>query len=608
MATATESLVVELDAKIDGYIDGMNKAEKKGKHTSNAITKGMKKAGLATAGMGKAAIGAAKALSVAVAATTALTAAIAANAKEVQINADLTGVSVEKMQLLASASGTVGISLEKMGDISKDTREKLGEFVEDGTGGFNDFISVAGLGKEEAKDLAKEFQTMSGDQVLGAMVKRMEDAGASTQSMSWALESVGSDATKLLPLLRNNSEELNKLQKHAAEVNVVLSQTDIDTLTDMSKGFSSLYTNFQNTFGVMAVEFADTFNSMINSTNEGLKIIGDDIASGAFTDRMNAFYNMFAAGWGETFDSIIGDWDMTGTEFVEGIARMELSYIEFLATLPISMKQAANWVKELWFDMVDEIEIKFAESQVAIAKLNPFGDEELAQANLAIVQQQVDARDAQNEKLMSQLADEKQAIIDKMMTEIEAAEITRDTYAAGTEDRLKQIEAVNQAERKLAITSKATARKKIQDDKDAGANKLTENEKIMKGMDALSAHSKEVALIENGIQLPVAIGKAYDELGPIGGSFATAGLILTFAGLAADIAGAGSGGGGSSSGGGAGAESYQAPTTTVESTGQVVTDSGVGQMTIKVTSDDGDELGKAFANVMNSAQIDGRYA
>ena len=65
----------------------------------------------------------------------ALVVSSAAFAREVQIAANRAGETVERMQSLAFATNTVGISLEKLGYISNDTNEQIGECLNSGGGG-----------------------------------------------------------------------------------------------------------------------------------------------------------------------------------------------------------------------------------------------------------------------------------------------------------------------------------------------------------------------------------------------------------------------------------------------------------------------------------------
>ncbi len=60
--------------------------------------------------------------------------------KEWQNLSKLAGDSVDNFKAVAFATEQVGISAEKLADISKDTNEKLGEFIATGGGGFKDFF------------------------------------------------------------------------------------------------------------------------------------------------------------------------------------------------------------------------------------------------------------------------------------------------------------------------------------------------------------------------------------------------------------------------------------------------------------------------------------
>ncbi|MEO9908595.1 MAG: hypothetical protein ABJF16_03400, partial [Lentilitoribacter sp.] len=140
-----------------------------------------------------------------VAGTAALVSYAAAQGRTIQETetmANIAGLTVEEFKRMSFVMGTVGLDGEKFGDIMKDTQEKVGDFLATGGGAFQDFADVMGYTAEEATALAGEFETMNGQEVLQAMVTRMEEAGKSTQQMSFALEGMASDTTALIPLLK----------------------------------------------------------------------------------------------------------------------------------------------------------------------------------------------------------------------------------------------------------------------------------------------------------------------------------------------------------------------------------------------------------------------
>lgn len=278
----TETLVVELDAKTDKLNKKLNKIDKK----IGGVGSKAKITGKELAAMGKVAVFAATA---AAAAISAAAVAAAAFAKEIQVAANRANTTVEEMQALAFATNTVGISLEKLGDISKDTNEKIGEFLTTGGGGFVDFIDVMKIGKNEARELALEFQNLSGPQVLQEMVKQMQDAGISGNQMSFALEGVASDATDLIPLLKDNAFQLNQLKGEFQELGTTLSQEQIDRLKQVGAEFSKL----SQTFSAEGRKLIADYSEEIINAIQVLTSLG--------VTTIDAF-NVIATGWGNLIE------------------------------------------------------------------------------------------------------------------------------------------------------------------------------------------------------------------------------------------------------------------------------------------------------------------
>lgn len=228
---ATESLIVELDAKTDdfdrkikntdGNLDSLNDTTQKSNSRLADFASAAK-----TAAVGVTAVAAAIGVAINQAADFA---------KEVKVAAQRTGDSVEKMQALAFATDTVGVSLEKLGDIGKDTNEKIGEFIATGGGGFQDFADVLGLTEQQAQDTAAEFEKMSGTDVLQAMVTQMEQAGVSGERMSFALEGMASDTTDLIPLLVNGGEKMKGLTEQFNGLGAAIDSTDLNKIEEVGQ-------------------------------------------------------------------------------------------------------------------------------------------------------------------------------------------------------------------------------------------------------------------------------------------------------------------------------------------------------------------------------------
>lgn len=258
----TESLIIELDAKTQKLDAKLKETNRRIDHLDGSVSKAdnsLKKFSTSAKVMATAVT--AIAASVAIAVTQA-----GKFSRELTIASNRAGESVENMQSLAFAANTVGISLEKIGDISKDTNEKVSEFLATGGGGFQDFADVLGLTAIEAKNAAREFESLSGPEVLQAMVNRMEAAGISGGKMSFALEGVASDATDLIPLLKGNGEALKDLRTEFDLLNITISSADIEKINKVNKELEKAGNIFSQESKQLIADYSEELIAVINAT------------------------------------------------------------------------------------------------------------------------------------------------------------------------------------------------------------------------------------------------------------------------------------------------------------------------------------------------------
>ena len=313
---ATEKLIVELQAETAELEKRLNETEKQLKDLDTQTEKNDKSL-LNMSNTGKIAAGSitgvTAAAGAAITAITSLTVTTSEYAKEIKIASDLSGVAAEELQLMAHATATVGIGLEQLGDISKDTREKVGDFLNTGGGGFQDFADAMKLTKDEARELALEFSELSGPEVLQEMVDRMEEANVSAVQMSHALEGMASDTTKLIPLLKDGGRELQAISDAMAGVVVPLSDDDIDMFIKMgqsadlaAKSLESLTNTVLLALGEAFIDTADKAAHFYASLNEGTQAqltsrlveINEEIAT-LEESMVNA-----ESGWGRVWNTL----------------------------------------------------------------------------------------------------------------------------------------------------------------------------------------------------------------------------------------------------------------------------------------------------------------
>lgn len=169
----------------------------------------------------------------------------AEHGRELQEYAIKAGLTVEQVQALSYATEQYNISGDKMADILKDTREKLGEYAASGGGGFKDFFENVA---PKVGLTVQQLQKLSGPDALIAVKKAMDDANVSAQEQTWYLESIASDLSVVNPLLENNGARLRELTSHYESLNAALSATDIQNLTQMDQKFKDISLTLQGAF------------------------------------------------------------------------------------------------------------------------------------------------------------------------------------------------------------------------------------------------------------------------------------------------------------------------------------------------------------------------
>ncbi len=262
----TAQLVAEVKTK--GVRKATDELDRFGKEAGQADKSTAKFKKGANAAFSAVKVGAA-ALTGATAALTALTVKVAAAQKEWQTLSNIAGDSVDNFKATAFAAEQVGISAEKLADISKDTNEKLGEFIATGGGGFKDFFEQVA---PQVNLTAKELQGLSGPQVLGRVKSALDAANVPLEQQSFYLESIASDTTNLIPLLANEGAELNRLTGEYNKLNAALALTAEDQkgLTNLSKEFNLLTDTGSNALAFLTSQFAPDLAVFINFVTQSI--------------------------------------------------------------------------------------------------------------------------------------------------------------------------------------------------------------------------------------------------------------------------------------------------------------------------------------------------
>ncbi|AAN67198.1 MULTISPECIES: phage tail tape measure protein [Pseudomonas] len=208
------TLTLDVIAQVGGFVAGMDKAERSSEKWRKQVEKNAKAVGTAV-GAG---------LATGITAITAMTVSAINSASEITNLASVANVSTTDFQKLAVGAKTVGVEQDKLADILKDVNDKVGDFLNTGGGGMADFFEQVA---PKVGVTADQFRNLSGSQALGLYVSTLEKAKVSQSDMTFYLEAIASDATALLPLLRNNSEGFKRFGDAAAAAGSIMDEKTI---------------------------------------------------------------------------------------------------------------------------------------------------------------------------------------------------------------------------------------------------------------------------------------------------------------------------------------------------------------------------------------------
>lgn len=156
---------------------------------------------------------------------------------EIKNLSQVANTNTTTFQKMADASKTVGIEQQKLADILKDVNDKVGDFIVTGGGPMVDFFENIA---PKVGVTADQFARLSGPEALQLYVTSLEQAGVSQQQMTFYMEAIASDATALIPLLRDNGAEMRRLGDEAERAGRILSEETVAGAAELDRELDEL--------------------------------------------------------------------------------------------------------------------------------------------------------------------------------------------------------------------------------------------------------------------------------------------------------------------------------------------------------------------------------
>lgn len=226
------TLTIDLIAKVGGFVQGMDKAERSSQKWRDQVKKDAKEVGASIAAIGVAAATAAVGIGVAGLSIVKNTAQQVTEADRWAKSLKMSTQDLLSWQYAAEQAGLTG---DNIADIFKDINDKVGDAVMNKSGEAAQALDTLGLSAEKLSKQSPDKQLMA---ISAALQKIPSQAGKTN-----ILESLGNDLSKMLPLFDNNNEKLKQFIQLSKDFGVAPPQEDIDNLVKVNQFFQDIETS-----------------------------------------------------------------------------------------------------------------------------------------------------------------------------------------------------------------------------------------------------------------------------------------------------------------------------------------------------------------------------
>nr|WP_235842725.1 hypothetical protein [Cereibacter sphaeroides] len=265
------------------------------------------------------------------AALTGIVAPTARAANEISRLSQVANTTPEALQRWSAGARTVGVEQEKLADILKDVNDKVGDFLSTGGGEMKDFFEQIA---PKVGVTAEQFRNLSGPQALQLYVSSLEKAGVSQAEMTFYMEAIANDATLLLPLLRDNGAEMDRLGAAAAGLGAVLGDEAVEALRRTHLALGQVSTAVAGARDRMAADLAPAVEAMALAFTASMQ------EGGALRTVLNGLGTV-AAGAAQGLMTLADHADILASGLVGIAATAVPSLVSLLATMTGGMGIAA---------------------------------------------------------------------------------------------------------------------------------------------------------------------------------------------------------------------------------------------------------------------------
>ena len=221
--------------------------------------------------------------------TTAITGATAAGAVFVKQQIDMVdeltrlarvaNSTTTEVQKYTFGAKTLGVETDKLGDVFKDTQDKIGDFLTTGGGELADFFKYIA---PQIGITAEQLRGLSGPDALQAVYNALEKSNLSYSEQVFYMESLADEASSLIPLLRNNGEGFRFTYEQAKKYGAVLDEEAIKKTQELKAATGLLGNQWTGIKNQVAGELIPVITDLVSMIGEDKEITDDAKEATAF--------------------------------------------------------------------------------------------------------------------------------------------------------------------------------------------------------------------------------------------------------------------------------------------------------------------------------------
>ncbi|ROO30593.1 hypothetical protein SAOR_00935 [Salinisphaera orenii MK-B5] len=182
--------------------------------------------------------------------------------------AQATGVATGEFQQLQYAITMVGGQADDALGLVKDLQERIGEAAMSQSGEGYEVLQQIGLDAEKLQKLSIVDQLTR----IGEAIKGLPKA-----QQVYILESLASESSALLPLLREGATELRRFAGEAVEMNTALSAFETNRITDAARSFDQMGASITGVINALIVELAPTIQSFAKAFTRATQAVVENM-------------------------------------------------------------------------------------------------------------------------------------------------------------------------------------------------------------------------------------------------------------------------------------------------------------------------------------------